>query len=148
MASLSWSTRLAGLALLLAACGGKSTPAPTEAPPAGECAVEACGPALGMPAQTCSDGTMGGNTGRCVRSDAGCAWEIRECPSTAGGCTKTGCSGTVCAETGSDIMTTCQFKPEYACYGDATCERQADGECGWTQTPELTACIANPPPMQ
>ena len=60
---------------------------------------------------------------------------------------KTGCSGTVCAEPGSDVVTTCEFKPEYACYREATCERQPDGKCAWTQSAELTACLANPPPM-
>jgi hypothetical protein len=46
------------------------------------------------------------------------------------------------------MVTTCEFRPEYACYRDATCERQADGTCGWTETPELTACLANPPPVE
>jgi hypothetical protein len=58
-------------------------------------------------------------------------------------CLKTGCSGTVCAE--EDRVTTCEFKPEYACYRDAVCERQPAGECGWTTTPELEACLADPP---
>ena len=136
---------LASLALLLAACGGKTSPAPN--PGTEDCAPEACGPALGMPAQTCSDGSLGGNTGRCIRAGESCTWEIRACPTAAGGCVKTGCSGTVCAEAESDIMTTCEFKPEYACYADAACERQPDGACGWTQTAELTACLASPPPM-
>jgi hypothetical protein len=56
-------------------------------------------------------------------------------------CVKGGCSGTVCAEEGNDMMTTCEFKPEYACYQTATCERQDDGACGWTQTSELTDCL-------
>lgn len=67
---------------------------------------------------------------------------------TGAACVKTGCSGTVCADAESDMMTTCEFKAEYACYGTATCERQVDGACGWTQTDELTACLANPPPVQ
>jgi eight-cysteine-cluster-containing protein len=66
-------------------------------------------------------------------------------PPAANDCIKTGCSGTVCAEPGKDVMTTCEFKPEYACYRDAACERQGDGSCGWTQSPALTACLANPP---
>lgn len=102
---------------------------------------------MGMPAQQCSDGSVGGNTGKCIRSGDGCAWEIRECPSTAGGCVKSGCSGTVCVEEGKEMVTTCEFKPEYACYGDAVCERQPGGACGFTQTPALSACLANPPPM-
>ena len=66
---------------------------------------------------------------------------------TANDCIKTGCSGTVCAEPGKDVMTTCEFKAEYACYRDAACERQGDGSCGWTQSQTLTACLANPPPI-
>lgn len=63
-------------------------------------------------------------------------------------CVKGGCSGTVCAEPDKQVMTTCEYRAEYACYANATCERQADGNCGWTQTPELSACLASPPPMQ
>jgi hypothetical protein len=63
-------------------------------------------------------------------------------------CVKGGCSGSVCEEEGTGTVTTCEMKPEYACYQSATCERQADGACGWTQTPELTACLASPPPIQ
>lgn len=59
----------------------------------------------------------------------------------AADCHKTGCSGTVCAD--HDVMTTCQFRPEYACYHDATCERQADGQCGFRATPELTQCLSS-----
>ena len=66
-------------------------------------------------------------------------------PVSASDCIKTGCSGTVCAEPGKDVVTTCEFKPEYACYRDAACERQGDGSCGWTQTPALTDCLAHPP---
>ena len=61
-----------------------------------------------------------------------------------GTCIKTGCSGSLCSD--KDMVTTCEFKPEYACYQSATCERQADHACGFTQSPELIACIANPPP--
>jgi hypothetical protein len=68
-------------------------------------------------------------------------------PPTANDCVKSGCSGTVCVEPGKEVVTTCEFKAEYACYRDATCERQGDGSCGWTQSQTLTACLANPPPM-
>lgn len=62
------------------------------------------------------------------------------------GCKVGGCSSTVCSEaSGEDMMTTCEFKPEHACYRSATCEKQAGGACGWTQTPELSACLASPP---
>jgi len=66
-------------------------------------------------------------------------------PATAA-CIKSGCSGTVCTEPGKDMMTTCEYKAEYGCYKTATCERQSNGACGWTQSAELTACLANPPP--
>jgi hypothetical protein len=69
-----------------------------------------------------------------------------EPPPATAECMKTGCGGTVCAD--EQIITTCEFKPEHACYNDAICERQADGKCGWTETAELTACLANPPPVE
>jgi hypothetical protein len=70
--------------------------------------------------------------------------QVRPDPPSMGGCIKTGCSGTVCSS--EPVITTCEFKPEYACYKTATCKRQPGGDCGWTQTPELIACLANPPP--
>jgi hypothetical protein len=53
----------------------------------------------------------------------------------------------LCLEPGpaSDLATTCEFKPEYACYRTARCERQPSGVCAFTQTPELQACLKNPP---
>lgn len=54
-------------------------------------------------------------------------------------CIKTGCSSQVCAD--QNVITTCEFRPEYECYQKATCERQSDGNCGFTKTPELTACL-------
>lgn len=57
------------------------------------------------------------------------------------GCYVGGCSRQVCSENAS-VITTCQWKPEYACYADATCERQDNGSCGWTQSEELTTCLA------
>ena len=56
-------------------------------------------------------------------------------------CVKTGCSGQICAD--QSVISTCEFRPEYACYATATCERQASGSCGWTQTPALTSCLAS-----
>jgi hypothetical protein len=59
-------------------------------------------------------------------------------------CKPGGCSGTVCTDE-EGLMTTCEWRPEYACYKDAECKRQDDGACGWTQTETLTACLATPP---
>ena len=54
-------------------------------------------------------------------------------------CFKTGCSGQVCAD--EEVVTTCEYRAEYECYKRARCERQASGECGFTDTPELRRCL-------
>ncbi len=55
-------------------------------------------------------------------------------------CIKTGCSGEICAD--ETMMSTCDYRPEYECYKKAICERQKNGKCGFTKTPELTSCLA------
>ncbi|MBK9037252.1 MAG: hypothetical protein IPL61_39420 [Myxococcales bacterium] len=55
-----------------------------------------------------------------------------------------GCSGQVCSDR-PGVVTTCEYRPEYTCYRTATCEEQVEGECGWTETDELDACLADPP---
>ncbi len=62
-----------------------------------------------------------------------------ERPAAKKPCIKTGCSGQVCAD--ENVITTCEWRPEYACYKKARCERQADGKCGFTKTPELLSCL-------
>ena len=64
-----------------------------------------------------------------------------EKPDKTKACIKTGCSGIICAD--QEMMSTCEWKEEYACYRTARCERQSDGRCGFTQTRELTECIAS-----
>lgn len=54
-------------------------------------------------------------------------------------CMKTGCSSQICSDT--EVVTTCEWRSEYECYQKAICERQRNGECGFTQTPELAACL-------
>jgi hypothetical protein len=51
-----------------------------------------------------------------------------------------GCSSQLCTDN-NDIASTCEWRESYACFRTATCERQASGECGWTETPELKSCI-------
>ncbi len=53
-----------------------------------------------------------------------------------------GCSGQICSDQGG-VISTCEFRPEFACFQQATCERQAGGECGFTETPELDHCLAD-----
>lgn len=57
-----------------------------------------------------------------------------------------GCSGQICSSN-PDMASTCEFRAEYACYKEATCEVQPSGACGWTPSAELNACLANPPDM-
>lgn len=54
-------------------------------------------------------------------------------------CVVGGCSGQVCAD--EPLASTCEWRAEYGCYKKTTCARQADGRCGWTPSPELTACL-------
>jgi len=63
------------------------------------------------------------------------------------GCFIGGCSGQLCAE--ESLASTCEWVPWYACFRTARCERQADGGCAWTPTPELRLCLrerGGPPP--
>lgn len=72
-----------------------------------------------------------------------------EQPIVSGECAVGGCSGQICGEADevSGLMTTCEFRAEYACYRSAKCERQANKKCGWTETTELKACLVNPPTL-
>ncbi len=65
-------------------------------------------------------------------------------------CLPAGCSGTICAkaEDAANIVTTCEFRAEYACYPLTKCEVQSDGACGWTETSKFKACLSNPPALQ
>ena len=59
----------------------------------------------------------------------------------AGECIITGCSGQLCAE--SEVITTCEYLPQYDCLSKSVCEIQPDGKCGWTPTLEFIECIEN-----
>jgi len=61
-------------------------------------------------------------------------------------CKLGGCSGQHCLDADADdTVTMCDWKPAYACYKQADCEKQADGRCGWTLTDELSECLEHPP---
>lgn len=64
-------------------------------------------------------------------------------PST-GACATGGCSGEICAEASevASIVTTCEFKDEYACFQYTKCERQANGVCGWTINQPYSQCLS------
>ena len=74
--------------------------------------------------------------------ECGCGC-VPERPSVTEPCRVSGCSGQLClGPNDGDGITTCIFRPEYACYRSASCEPQASGACGWTPTAELKACLA------
>lgn len=55
-------------------------------------------------------------------------------------CVVTGCSGQICSD--EEVITTCEYRAEYACYKTARCERQPNGKCGWKETQQLQECLA------
>lgn len=84
--------RLAPLFLslfLIPACASNADPSSstdddgtvdTQSSELATCRTEKCGPRLGLATILCSDGSVGGNTGRCIRTKGHCGWEIRQCP--------------------------------------------------------------------
>jgi hypothetical protein len=57
-----------------------------------------------------------------------------------------GCAAEVCSDR-PDVVSPCIWRDAYVCFRDATCARQPSGACGWTQTPELSACLASHDPL-
>lgn len=73
--------------------------------------------------------------------DCGCGC-LTQHPSIVEPCRTGGCSGELCLDPDDpNMVSACVFRPEYACYRNATCEPQASGTCGYTQTPELSSCL-------
>ena len=59
-----------------------------------------------------------------------------------GGCVIGGCSSRLCAEESEgNIVSTCEYREEYACFKTAKCEKQSSGKCGWSETEELNKCL-------
>ena len=56
-----------------------------------------------------------------------------------GNCRPTGCSGQICAD--RDMISTCEYRPEYDCYQNAVCAETAGGGCGWVETESLKSCL-------
>ena len=61
---------------------------------------------------------------------------------STGGCYVSGCSREICSDQ-PGVSSSCEYRPEYACYQSARCERQVSGQCGWTPTSELFSCMRN-----
>jgi len=62
-------------------------------------------------------------------------------PLVKDGCYVGGCSNQICSDS-SGAISTCVYNDSFVCYKTATCERQSNGHCGWTQTPELNSCLS------
>jgi hypothetical protein len=63
-----------------------------------------------------------------------------EC-STDADCVRAGCSSQLCVPTGnSDVVTTCEYRPEYACLAQTSCGC-VEGMCSWRQTPDYLNCL-------
>ncbi len=56
-----------------------------------------------------------------------------------GGCIISGCSNEVCSD--HSVVSICIYLPEFACYDNAVCERQPDGQCDWTLTTAINQCL-------
>ncbi len=61
-------------------------------------------------------------------------------PITTGKCYVGGCSSQICSDK-PGVISTCEYTESYACYKTAKCERQVSGQCGWTETASLMACL-------
>lgn len=62
-------------------------------------------------------------------------------PQPQGGCYVSGCSNQICSDQ-QGMISTCEYREEYACYQGARCERQSNGQCGWTMTDQLYSCLS------
>lgn len=63
-------------------------------------------------------------------------------PYTQTGCVRSGCSGEICGSVAAGgLNSACVYKPVYACYKNARCEKQSNGVCAFTQTTELQSCL-------
>jgi len=61
---------------------------------------------------------------------------------TRGVCQRGGCSGQLCVrEGGPGGISTCEYRPQYACFETATCLEESNGACGWDGTNALEACL-------
>ncbi|MEM9195340.1 MAG: hypothetical protein AAGF12_39585, partial [Myxococcota bacterium] len=124
----------------------------TEVP----CFVGGCSGQLCTPMESAGSTCEWRDEYACYR-DATCEWQpgggcdwtptpaLEAClvnggPTNPPECYVVGCSSEICsADPG--LPSTCDVQPEFECYRDATCELQGDGQCAWTDTPDLRMCL-------
>ncbi len=56
-------------------------------------------------------------------------------------CRIMGCSKQFCSDVEDEVVLACEWKQEFECVRNSKCERQADGKCGWTETPAYKGCL-------
>lgn len=115
-------------------------PAPGDA-----CEESLCGVRPRSVTLICEDGSLGGNTGRCLRgADLSCGWEMRACPTpvTCGGRAGNPCTATqfcdfpdtaMCGY--ADATGVCRVRPEL-------CTTEYAPVCGCNATTYSNACAA------
>lgn len=63
-------------------------------------------------------------------------------PIQAKECAITGCGGELCVDADyAPLQTNCSLSQRFACYQEASCVLQADGNCGFVITEEVQACL-------
>lgn len=80
------------------------------------------------------------------QSDYRLTFDVTKRAAPLGKCYVGGCSSQICSDQ-EGAISTCEYRAEYACYKTATCERQQNGQCGWTKTSKLSMCLNNPPAL-
>jgi len=76
----------------------------------------------------------------------GCTqWDIEACPQAAAcssdnDCAVGGCSGELCGAKGADLISTCIWREEFACYKKTTCGC-VEGACAWKSNAAFDACL-------
>ncbi|MCA2981847.1 MAG: hypothetical protein INH41_00825 [Myxococcaceae bacterium] len=100
--------------------------------------------ATGCEVCACNPAPRCASSADCAAGEVCVAGQCRAGGAQDGGaapCFRGGCSGQLCtAQPGQG--STCEWRPEYACYQRAVCERQANGACGFTPSAALTSCLA------
>jgi eight-cysteine-cluster-containing protein len=81
----------------------------------------------------------------CEAVDGACEKTVEEpteCQTDAD-CVRAGCSSQLCVPAGTenDIITTCEFRPEYECLQLTSCSCIA-GSCGFEDNPEYESCLS------